>query len=284
MRNNIKAFTLIELLVVISIIALLVSILMPALNKARDQARRTVCSSNLRSNALAIRIYAEQNNDKVPAGSDVTWPWNVSYWTTDIILKNGADEEIFYCPANKKMSCENDYNWRFTEAKALDSMEVAVKENDNITWRKGESRVTSYIWVIDNAEGNRNETQMLDDTDSDGEKDVFPPHEWIANIGTVKNPVETELVADCCMRNGGATNSNYAQVKGGLFNLWGLYDSSNHIKKGLDLAGGNAAFVDGHCEWRDKEGLTDIKMDAGSYTVDERMRVRYIAGSVEFIW
>ena len=67
-----KAFTLIELLVVISIIALLVSILMPALNKARDQAKKTVCSSNLRSLAMATIYYCENNNGRTPSASN-TW-------------------------------------------------------------------------------------------------------------------------------------------------------------------------------------------------------------------
>jgi len=61
-----KAFTLVELLVVISIIALLVSILMPALSKAREQAKRVVCSSGLRQIGLLLEYYCEDNNGKYP--------------------------------------------------------------------------------------------------------------------------------------------------------------------------------------------------------------------------
>lgn len=59
-----KAFTLIELLVVISIIALLLSILMPALTKVKDQARVVVCKSNLRQLTLAFETYRVANDDK----------------------------------------------------------------------------------------------------------------------------------------------------------------------------------------------------------------------------
>lgn len=55
-----KAFTLIELLVVISIIALLLSILMPALSKVKEQARRMVCSSNMRQLGIGIVTYATE--------------------------------------------------------------------------------------------------------------------------------------------------------------------------------------------------------------------------------
>lgn len=61
-------FTLIELLVVVSIIALLVSILLPALSRARDQAKQTVCLVHMRQFGMALLMYADNNNDFVVRG------------------------------------------------------------------------------------------------------------------------------------------------------------------------------------------------------------------------
>jgi len=60
-----RAFTLIELLVVVSIIALLIAILLPSLSRARKQARRVVCASNLRSLVTAVHVYANVNGDRL---------------------------------------------------------------------------------------------------------------------------------------------------------------------------------------------------------------------------
>ena len=60
-----RAFTLIELLVVIAVIAVLMSILMPSLNLAREQARSVACASNLKSMVLGWRLYAGSNDDKI---------------------------------------------------------------------------------------------------------------------------------------------------------------------------------------------------------------------------
>ena len=62
--NKRKGFTLIELLVVISIIALLMSILMPSLSRAREQAKQIVCQNNLRQIALCLIMYAQSNEGK----------------------------------------------------------------------------------------------------------------------------------------------------------------------------------------------------------------------------
>jgi prepilin-type N-terminal cleavage/methylation domain-containing protein/prepilin-type processing-associated H-X9-DG protein len=75
MREQEKAFTLIELLVVVAIIALLMGILMPALSRARKQARDIYCLNNLRQLGLAAQGYAQEYDDFVPRALDNQVKW-----------------------------------------------------------------------------------------------------------------------------------------------------------------------------------------------------------------
>jgi prepilin-type N-terminal cleavage/methylation domain-containing protein/prepilin-type processing-associated H-X9-DG protein len=82
-RRPACAFTLVELLVVVGIIAVLASLLLPALAAAKGKARSVVCRSNLKQWELALRFYTDQNGDILPREKPFAHmdPWNISYHT-----------------------------------------------------------------------------------------------------------------------------------------------------------------------------------------------------------
>lgn len=80
--NQKRDFTLIELLVVIAIIAILASMLLPALNKAREKAYDTVCRNNLSNIGRMLNIYTSDNNDYAPQYSENNSSGQSRRWTT----------------------------------------------------------------------------------------------------------------------------------------------------------------------------------------------------------
>jgi len=85
-RSRKTAFTLVELLVVVAIIALLVSLLLPALTKAREAANRAVCGSNLRMLAMNTIRLAQDDNGWWPDLHNTRWTWN----PVDVEYKNSC--------------------------------------------------------------------------------------------------------------------------------------------------------------------------------------------------
>ncbi len=95
-----KAFTLIELLVVIAIIALLMAMLLPALEQARNQARATICKSNLRQWGQIWLLYCE-DNDGAFCGESPSVGWARGEWILPLREQWETRSDILKCPMAK---------------------------------------------------------------------------------------------------------------------------------------------------------------------------------------
>lgn len=99
-----KAFTLIELLVVIAIIALLAAILFPVFARARENARRSSCQSNMKQIGLGMLQYVQDYDENLPSpvyGSTSTTPVQQAYYRwQDAIFPYVKNEQIFRCPSD----------------------------------------------------------------------------------------------------------------------------------------------------------------------------------------
>ncbi len=81
MRNRYRSgFTLVELLVVIAIIGILIAMLLPAIQAARESARRANCSSNLRQLAIGVNTYSERNGEQLPPNTFSNHSWVALMW------------------------------------------------------------------------------------------------------------------------------------------------------------------------------------------------------------
>jgi prepilin-type processing-associated H-X9-DG protein len=108
--RRMAAFTLVELLVVVGIIALLASLLLPALRRARESANRAVCGSNLRQMGFAFVAYTNDNRGWFPFHAEIGRPRSEDWiwWQANRDVKRSAiarylgsfDTKVLHCPSD----------------------------------------------------------------------------------------------------------------------------------------------------------------------------------------
>lgn len=190
--GKVRGFTLIELLVVISIIALLIGILLPALGKARESGKSMACMSNLKQIGIGVQSYLVDFDGQLmpvhhmvgsfPPGDprNLEGPWyrrlstnpNVSYHRPDSYL---AGDDVMFCPSHEIPPSEDPINFPDSKDWAYDRGRISFGMNEALHYDMDDGWATRIAKIEDILEPTR--TILVGDASNPGNN--WPGEYWL---------------------------------------------------------------------------------------------------------